>query len=66
MPRTDITNLWIKKDTRERLKQFGEYADTYDMILNKLMDKAQTSTSSLKGKRITTYDKDDPRLPKYS
>lgn len=31
-------NLKIKRPTRERLKEFGRYKDSYDDILNRLMD----------------------------
>lgn len=31
-------NLKIRRPTRERLKEFGRYKDSYDDILNRLMD----------------------------
>ena len=31
-------NMKVRRATRERLKKFGQYGDTYDDILNRLMD----------------------------
>jgi hypothetical protein len=41
MPRKhlkEFTTIAIKKTTRERLKEYGFKGDTYDSIVNKLMD----------------------------
>jgi hypothetical protein len=32
------TSIPLKKDTRERLKEYGMKGESYDKILNKLMD----------------------------
>jgi uncharacterized FlgJ-related protein len=34
----DDTNIPVKKVTRERLKEYGQKGESYDKILNKLMD----------------------------
>jgi len=34
----DITTIQMKKETRERLKTFGYKSESYDTILNRLMD----------------------------
>lgn len=38
MSEMSYVNLKIKRPTRERLKEFGRYKDSYDDILNRLMD----------------------------
>ena len=38
MTEMKYVNLKIKRPTRERLKEFGRYKDSYDDILNRLMD----------------------------
>jgi len=31
------TMIWIRKDTREKLKQIGHKGETYDMIINRII-----------------------------
>jgi len=38
MEEMEYVNLKIQRPTRERIKKFGKYGDTYDIILNRLMD----------------------------
>ncbi len=38
MSEMSYVNLKIKRPTRERLKEFGRYGDSYDDILNRLMN----------------------------
>ena len=38
MSEMEYVNLKIRRPTRERLKEFGRYKDSYDDILNRLMD----------------------------
>ena len=38
MSKMKYVNLKIQRPTRERLKEFGRYKDSYDDILNRLMD----------------------------
>ena len=38
---SEIVNMKLRRPTRERLKEFGRYGDTYDDILNRLMDKEE-------------------------
>lgn len=35
---SETVNMKLRRATRERLKEFGRYGDTYDDILNRLMD----------------------------
>ena len=37
----EITTIRLKKSVRKRLDKFGEKGDTYENILNKLMDLAE-------------------------
>lgn len=36
--RDAITTIPLRKSTRDRLKQLGAKGDTYDAVLNRLMD----------------------------
>lgn len=38
-----ITTIPLRKATRDRLKTFGGKGETYDVILNRLMDLAKTA-----------------------
>ena len=38
---SEITTLRVKKITRDRLENFGYKSDSFDDILNKLMDNAK-------------------------
>jgi len=33
------TTIWIKKQTLEKLKKIARYGDTYDKLINRLLDK---------------------------
>lgn len=37
----DNTTITLKKKTKERLEKFGEYKETHDDIVNKLLDKLE-------------------------
>jgi len=37
----DMTTIPLTKKTREKLKEFGTKGETYDIILNNLMENAQ-------------------------
>lgn len=34
----ETVNMKVRRPTRERLKEFGRKGETYDTILNRLMD----------------------------
>jgi len=38
----NITTIQLTRETRDRLKQFGTKAETYDSILQRLMKEAKT------------------------
>jgi hypothetical protein len=38
---SDITTIRVKKITRDRLEKYGYKSDSFDYILNKLMDNAK-------------------------
>jgi len=35
----DFTQVRLRRSTTDRLKVFGEMGDSYDKVINKLMDK---------------------------
>ncbi|MBU4300976.1 MAG: hypothetical protein KKB09_07215 [Nanoarchaeota archaeon] len=39
---TDITTIPIKKETRQRLRNVGKKMESYDGIVNRLIEKSQT------------------------
>lgn len=38
---TDYTTIAVQKSTKERIKSHGQKGDTFDQILNKLLDKLE-------------------------
>jgi hypothetical protein len=49
-----ITTLRVTRDTRERLKQQGRKGQTYDELINQLVDAIITGFESLKTNPTTT------------
>jgi hypothetical protein len=43
---TTVTSIQITTETRDRLKYFGIKDETYDSILNKLMDKYESTAKT--------------------
>jgi len=43
MARKEITTLMVKKRTRDKLAKLGEYGDSMDDIINKLLEKSKKS-----------------------
>lgn len=46
----DITTIPLKKNTRDKLKKFGQKGETYDSVLNKLISIAEQHEFYLKQK----------------
>jgi len=40
-----LVTIAIRLSTRQRLKAFGKMTDTYDSVINKLLDMAETKAS---------------------
>ena len=44
-----LVNIAIRLSTRQRLKAFGKMTDTYDSVINKLLDMAESQAEKQKG-----------------
>ena len=44
-----LVNISIRLSTRQRLKAFGKMTDTYDSVINKLLDMAESQAEKQKG-----------------
>jgi len=44
-----LVNIAIRLSTRQRLKAFGKMNDTYDSVINKLLDMAEAQAEKQKG-----------------
>ena len=42
----ELTQIAVTKQTRERIKEYGKKGETYDEILNKLLDKIENKESA--------------------
>lgn len=40
----EVTTIKVRPETRERLKALGTKGETYDALLNRLLDDMETST----------------------
>ena len=41
-----LVNIAIRLSTRQRLKNFGKMNDTYDSVINKLLDMAEEKSKN--------------------
>jgi len=46
MKNDHLVTIAIRLSTRKRLKGFGKMTDTYDSVINKLLDKAEARSAS--------------------
>ncbi len=45
----DVTTVPLKKSTRDRLKQWGRKGETYDQLLNRMLD-------DVEAKRVVAFE----------
>ena len=45
LKKDQLVTIAIRLSTRQRLKAFGKMTDTYDSVINKLLDMAETKAS---------------------
>lgn len=43
MPKKNIAVIQLRTDTRERLKQIGKKGESYDAIINRILDERNNS-----------------------
>jgi hypothetical protein len=43
--RADITNIQVKRKTRDRLDEFGRRGETFDDIISRLLDECESRNS---------------------
>jgi len=49
LKKDQLVTIAIRLSTRQRLKAFGKMNDTYDSVINKLLDKAEAQAEKQKG-----------------
>lgn len=42
----DFTTIWLHKNTVARIDNHGLYGDTYDILINRLIDKVELSQTA--------------------
>lgn len=40
----EMTTIWVSKDTKKRLDSIGAFKETYDKLLNRIMDVFEETT----------------------
>jgi hypothetical protein len=51
MSKEDVTTIQLSKETRDRLRNLGKMGETYDDVINRLVQTAEAYTSGAKSKR---------------
>jgi len=58
---SENTNIKIKRKTKDRLDNFGKHSETYDKIINRILDELERNR-----KVVTFYEKDGKWFYKIS
>ena len=53
LKKDQLVTIAIRFSTRQRLKAFGKMADTYDSVINKLLDMAESQADPGQGKEVS-------------